>query len=206
MPVCRKTCAASRRDCPRCEKPRCVHDLGADQRQCVYCKLGQIRRKKNRAAFSWSDPKLSRRFFRFTRRDEQTGCLLWTGKIGDVGYGVFRVLGENVRAHRVAYAIAHGALPPPGRVVRHKCDRPACVDETHLLDGTQKDNLQDMTDRGRRVTTPRKGVKHHKAKLTDEQVRFIRAQPKGGDALAQQFGVRRSTIVKIRSRQAWRHI
>lgn len=39
---------------------------------------------------------------------------------------------------------------PPGSVVRHTCDTPACIRVSHLVCSTQADNLADAVRRGRR--------------------------------------------------------
>lgn len=53
---------------------------------------------------------------------------------------------RRTRAHRAVFIEYNGYAPP---VVRHKCDRPECYNPTHLLPGTQADNIKDMHDRGR---------------------------------------------------------
>lgn len=53
-----------------------------------------------------------------------------------------------VRGHRVAYALAVGAVPA-GLGVLHSCDRPACVRPEHLRVGTAADNARDRVARGR---------------------------------------------------------
>ncbi|WP_428832632.1 HNH endonuclease signature motif containing protein, partial [Pseudomonas aeruginosa] len=50
--------------------------------------------------------------------------------------------------HRLAYADAHGPIPD-GMLIRHKCDNPACFNVNHLELGTQRDNMQDASKRGR---------------------------------------------------------
>lgn len=55
-----------------------------------------------------------------------------------------------VYAHRFSYALAFGNIPDE-IVICHRCDNPACVRPDHLFAGTQKDNLHDMTVKGRRA-------------------------------------------------------
>lgn len=74
-------------------------------------------------------------------------CWPWRGGRNSDGYGVFRAGRRLLLAHRIAYALAHGA--PGRRVVRHECDNPSCVNPAHLLAGTQRDNVRDMIARGR---------------------------------------------------------
>ena len=53
------------------------------------------------------------------------------------------------------------------------------------------------------------GENHHAAKLTDDNVRTIRARLKQGDtqwAVAQEFGVSQGSISKIHNRRQWLHV
>jgi hypothetical protein len=77
------------------------------------------------------------------------GCWTWQGAVDSVnGYGVFRWRGKPRKAHRVAYAIAHG-YTPAGLVVMHTCDNPPCVNPDHLVLGTQLGNVHDAITKGR---------------------------------------------------------
>lgn len=52
-------------------------------------------------------------------------------------------------AHRLAWELANNELIPKGMIVRHKCDRPLCINPAHLELGTYQDNYNDMVARGR---------------------------------------------------------
>lgn len=79
-------------------------------------------------------------------------CWGWSGAKDNKGYGI--VSNRNGRnkspekAHRISYEITYGEIPI-GQVVRHKCDNPECTNPSHLELGTQKENMQDCSLRGR---------------------------------------------------------
>lgn len=66
------------------------------------------------------------RFERFLRRETTSGCLIWTGYIDRYGY--FSLGGKMVKAHRVAFLLAGGALTRDKPQVLHRCDNPACCE------------------------------------------------------------------------------
>lgn len=76
-------------------------------------------------------------------------CLIFKGSLGDTGYGEMREPdGKKILAHRLSYQIFKGVIPA-GMIVRHTCDRRACVNPDHLVLGTHGDNTQDKVERGR---------------------------------------------------------
>jgi hypothetical protein len=79
-----------------------------------------------------------------------TGCWIFMGAVNKFGHGIISTRhGETpIKAHRASYIIHHGAIPA-GHVVRHKCDVPSCICPHHLETGTQKQNMQDCSRRGR---------------------------------------------------------
>jgi hypothetical protein len=86
---------------------------------------------------------------RFWGRVRKTdGCWLWTGAVGDSGYGQLLIAGRLVGAHRYSYAMVNGPIPGAMEVL-HKCDTPPCVNPAHLFLGTQAENIQDMFNKGR---------------------------------------------------------
>lgn len=79
------------------------------------------------------------------------GCWLWDGPMhGKTGYGQFNCDGSRCFAHRAAWILTHGPIPP-GMFICHRCDTPRCVRPDHLFLGTQSDNMRDMHSKGRSV-------------------------------------------------------
>jgi hypothetical protein len=82
-------------------------------------------------------------------------CWEWDASRDKYGYGQFSMgHSECDPAHRVAYALAHGAVPA-GLFVCHSCDNPPCVNPSHLWLGTAADNNRDRDLKGRGVPPPR---------------------------------------------------
>lgn len=120
-----------------------------------------------------------------------------------------------MRAHRLAWVIAHGQIPD-GLLVCHHCDNRKCVRPDHLFLGTHQDNMSDMVLKGRsllkhqggtswrrsgRTTThlTMRGESNPKARLSDADVASIRERYEtvGPYALAREYGTHRMTIYKI---------
>lgn len=137
-----------------------------------------------------------------------TGCWLWNAGADKDGYGKAQSKGATQRAHRLAYEAVHGDGTADGLLVRHRCDTPACVNPDHLETGTPADNSLDRVERGR---SP-KGAKNGRAKVSEDDVRAIRASyiPQcrefGQYALARRFGLSRPVVGFILSRKTWGHL
>ena len=132
-----------------------------------------------------------------------TGCWLWYLATSDAGYGSFRVAGKTVLAHRKFFERANGPIPR-GLHVCHKCDTPQCVNPDHLFLGTASDNMRDMHKKGRWNHLDLKtGVRHPMAKLSEGDVRTIRASDEPAPMLAARFGVCAETISKVRRRRTY---
>ena len=147
----------------------------------------------------------------------QEECWLWRGKISVRGYGVFKASGKNRLAHRVALQL--DGRPAIGLLALHSCDNPRCVNPAHLRPGTNSDNMQDCIARGRRndpigdrngsVRKPERlprGEMCGWSKVTEDDVRTIRASTATEIELAAQFGISRGTVGYIRRRASWRHV
>lgn len=95
--------------------------------------------------------------------------------------------------HHVAWFLATGEWPER---LRHTCDNPICCEITHLLAGTQQQNMDDKVARGRQA----KGENHGRAKLSDEQrdeLRQLRAEGWSLRQLAEKFGLRETGVSYI---------
>lgn len=104
------------------------------------------------------------------------GCWEWTAALDVGGYGVFSLGNRMARAHRVSWVLLNGPLDE-GVLVLHECDNRKCVRPDHLVAGSQKRNVAEMDQRGRRARgyrVSRRGEDHQAAKLSNEQVAAVR--------------------------------
>jgi hypothetical protein len=133
-------------------------------------------------------------------------CWEWTGSLDTSGYGLVRVDGRLMKAHRYSYLLTRGSLPPPTCVVRHKCDNPVCVNPDHLEPGTRADNTRDRDERNRFVCL--QGEAHGMHKLTERDVRWIRENVGllSGAEMARKLRVSPTAVNRAALRQTWRHI
>lgn len=142
------------------------------------------------------------------------------------GYGLFKRNGKSLFAHRISLALAIGEVPS-AILVLHNCDNPPCCNPAHLRVGTHRDNIMDAIAKGRAKppkqlpehysflrdwrakNLPNRGMSHPSHKLTDSDVRMIRAALANGISgvcLGKVFGCSDSTISHIRKGKHWKHI
>lgn len=155
---------------------------------------------------------LADRFWAKVDRRGPTECWPWKGGVGgNAGHGQVREGGASpskLGAHRVAWELAHGEVPRGLRVL-HKCDKPPCCNPNHLFLGTQQDNVDDREAKGRGGQAKRRGERNGRAKLTEADVRRIRAEHEDRRSinwLARAFGVTKTTVRGIVRRATWRHV
>jgi hypothetical protein len=74
---------------------------------------------------------------------DEYGCLNYPGMGDHGGYRIVSIEGKRCRAHRVALERKLGRPIRPGYDALHECDWPPCVNEDHLYEGTDKDNMRD---------------------------------------------------------------
>lgn len=144
---------------------------------------------------------IEQRFSSKVMPEPNSGCYLWTAHTSKGGYGRFGIGGKVEDAHRVAYSL-YVAPIPEGQCVLHRCDVPSCVRPDHLFIGSQPQNLEDMTRKGRRSCG--RGESSGSAKLTKAKVLAIRRDPRTHREIAPDYGVGKSTIGAIKAGTAWR--
>jgi hypothetical protein len=142
--------------------------------------------------------------------EPNSGCFLWIKSVDAYGYGDFLIskipLGdgkrkrERIKAHRLSWQLHRGEIPE-GMWVLHKCDVTGCVNPDHLFIGMPADNSADMVRKERQA----RGEDFDR-KLTEQDVREIRASTDTHEALAARYGVNQATIGEIRNRQIWKHV
>lgn len=158
-------------------------------------------------------------------------CWPWTRGHGPGGYGQTHHLGQPVRAHRLAYTLAVGPIPP-GMHVLHRCDNPPCCNPAHLFIGTHLDNMRDKVEKGRQPTTfpvfPDEnrsrglahwsnkhpelrsiGTRNGHAKLDSSKVDNMRRDRAAGESfrsIARRYGVSLSTAQAAINGDTWGHI
>lgn len=158
--------------------------------------------------FYHAPARAKRRVFRLTNEsefwaavDKSGECWNWVGVRGKPTrskYGHMVWQEKQDLAHRVAWMIAHGPIPPKMDVCHH-CDNPRCVRPEHLFLGTRADNMADMVLKGRK---PR-GEDSPTAKLTNEQVAMIRLLHDSGvdsSAIGRAFHVSSAHVGRIARR------
>lgn len=134
-------------------------------------------------------------------------CWYWRGAQNRQGYGESGA--PDHKAHRLAWRLFRGEIPA-GMNVLHRCDKPYCVNPDHLFLGTQKDNVQDMIQKGRRHTTGPSGTENGQAKLTDEKVRAMRNERVKTGApyrlLAMRYEVSTMTAMRVCTGETWKNV
>lgn len=148
---------------------------------------------------------------RFWSKVDQRGpdeCWPWIAYRKPEGYGQFTLVkGTYITASRISLALSLGRPLATGEIACHRCDNPPCCNPAHLFVGSVLDNAMDSVNKGRARRA--KGESTPSSKLTEEQIREIRAYPDRYGLLAElgrQYGVAANTIRSIRLGQKWSHV
>lgn len=132
-------------------------------------------------------------------------CWIWMASRDSCNYGMFypKEYPNGIKASRYSWKIHNGEIPK-GIYVCHTCDNPPCVNPKHLFLGTQKDNMQDMVQKGR--IYDRHGERNSKAKLTEYDVRRVKQLRDNGKTykgIAEELGVSEGCINHILNGRHW---
>lgn len=105
---------------------------------------------------------------------------------------------KSIPVHRALYMAVNDCFDlDRNTVIRHTCDNPRCVNIKHLTPGTQKDNVQDCIERGRKAKTHKY---HHRTRIHDESlVESIRNATGKVKWIALEHGVSIGYVSKIKN-------
>lgn len=127
-------------------------------------------------------------------RHTTEGCILWPFTKSAMGYPIILKNGRQVSVHR--QVLEHQLRKPLGGLEAcHKCDIPSCINPNHLFPGTRAANAEDCAMKDRKST-----------KLSNDDVRSIRASDESPGKLAKVFGVTPNTIYRIKHRLRRQHV
>lgn len=137
-----------------------------------------------------------------------SGCWEFTGS-KTAGYGSLKlpeIYGNfKILAHRLAWVAFKGENIPKGLFVCHRCDNPPCFNPDHLFLGTQEDNLNDCSAKGRTMT----GSLNGNSKYTEEQmdtVLDLLRRGYRGTAISEATGISRTHVSRIKRGYTWKHL
>ncbi len=147
------------------------------------------------------DKKFAQRFWAKVDRKANDECWLWKGAVQSSGYGTFWKDGKNRLVHRISYGLSRKCGPAKTKVVRHKCNTRLCVNPSHLLIGTHKDNFNDAVACGKSgAASPT---------INRDQVIMVRWLATLGwtrQALANACGVSKRCIAGVVRRETWKEV
>lgn len=130
-------------------------------------------------------------------------CLIWPYSTMRNGYGQMRVDDKLRTVSRQLCEDVNGPPPTPHHHAAHSCGNgtKGCVTKAHLLWKTKSENEKDKVYHG----TDNRGERHPMSRLTQDQVREIRAL-KGLETqqvTADRYGVVNQMVSRIQSRKSW---
>ena len=137
-----------------------------------------------------------------------TACKLHCYTPDNDGYARITINYKKVYLHRYTYC-THNRISLEsikGKVIRHTCDNPRCVNPEHLILGTNKENVQDRVDRNR--SHKPEGDLHPGKKLTAEDIPKIKAMYAVPGTrykhIAEHFGISEKAVGNIINNVSWK--
>lgn len=186
--------------CAKCGKRH--EDIGRGGWHCKPCRAAAVRRLGNPSyvgrtptGHNETEAMASKATWRdnFEEKIDRSGgadaCHVWTASALPGGYGMFRIMGRTILAHRLSYLLAGGALGHA--VVMHLCDNPKCVNPAHLRGGTMRDNVMDMLAKGRNNPSHATHLRDRQQHPRNRRVNTPRGEFPSAALAAQAFGISR---------------
>ena len=148
---------------------------------------------------------------------------MWLGNVGANKYGKWTWNRQTVMPHQLAFFFSNDRWCKEGLVIRHICHNNLCCEPSHLIEGTQAQNIDDMikADRHNCGKGDRHGWKLHpeliprgeqasQAILTENQVRKIYKLTINREMTQKEisllYRIDQSTVSYIKTRRLWKHL
>jgi len=169
-----------------------------------YCQAHYIRFKKYGSATEYHQD-FRKKVIWIENHADYSGddCLKWPFGVSNHGRGVVSLYGRKMTAPRAMCILAHGEPPDQSYHASHSCGKghEGCMNPRHLSWKTPKENEADKIAHG----TLRKGTSINTNKLTEDQVREIRALRGviSGVAIAKRYGITAANVSSIQTRKNW---
>jgi hypothetical protein len=138
-----------------------------------------------------------RRHFETNVRPASTdadACWVWQRRKNANGYGLTKIKGVPLLAHRVAYQLYVGELIP-GLLVCHRCNNQSCVRPSHLYQATNKENIAHAARDGIQYQLKKRCCPKCGGPYTYEYINARRCKPCHLKGLAELYK-RRKNMVK----------
>lgn len=139
---------------------------------------------------------------------DDAGCMVWSGRMHTQNSApLVDHDGERWMVRRLLLTFLDKP-PAPGAFVCCTCETPGCINPDHLrVLSASKHLAKAATSPTRNETLRRHRIAATKqarhARLTPEQVQWVRTSPLSGAEVARQLGVHRSLTNRIRRGAAW---
>jgi len=156
-----------------------------------------------------ASPENQKRFWSYTKKNEATGCIEWTGRTGGKGYGMFWGGVNNkyeIFAHRYAMVV-FGGKDPDHMLVMHTCDNRLCVNPEHLRLGTNRDNINDKVRKNRQARNV--GSQNGTARYCETDIvemKRLHSQGVTATEIAKRYNTNTTHICRILSGKIWSHV
>lgn len=129
-------------------------------------------------------------------------CLIWPFARNAHGYAICDKNLGGAFAPTVMCRMAHGEPPTPLHEAAHSCGKGnlGCMNPNHLSWKTHAENMADTLLHG----THNRGERNGMSRLTEDDVRAIRASTEHRAVLAKRYGISRTYVYQVRRRLRWK--
>ena len=138
---------------------------------------------------------------KYSIKNFYTGCWEWRRGLFPDGY-------PQVKSKRLSRLLwdevnPDDKLKSSKELICHICDNPRCVNPNHFFKGTHKENMEDMSRKGRR-NGELNPFSHLSWDLVDEIRRLYADGGYTYQSLANKYNIAKSAIGAIIRREAWK--